>query len=471
MNSKINIKSKTALIMFLFISICFMPIISGDDAERNNNLIINIENIELTRIQITAEIPAFDFSTVELDDQFFTEIELVDAGILLNEGQAKLPMIRKMIEIPQGSIPQIMISDTWETVTLLELGLPSRIVPTQPSQEKEGDDNDGFVIDDKYYNTDQFFPQETVQISEINQIRGRRFALIEIAPICYNPLKGEVQLLISSDISIDLSKGFNFDATIDSIERYSSPDFEDMYQHIFTNYGYYENLASENKDPEGFLIIVHDAFNDEITPLANWKTTMGYDTTVTLTSSIPGGATANNIKSYIETAYTTWSPPPSYILLVGDTPQIPAHTGPTSYAETDSLFVRMDGDIFADIFIGRFPADNESQVDAMVDKTIFYEQGNFPSIDWIKKAAFIASDDASLTAEYTHNYCIDNHMTPNGYTSDKIYETLGGTTSDITNALNEGRSLCIYSGHGYSEGWSCIPFNNDDVYELDNDGM
>jgi len=377
-----------------------------------------------------------------------------------------------MIEIPQGSVPEISISyENWELVSLADLSMPTRILPLQSSLIKQESNENEFVIDEKYYNTNDYFPQEKLKILEINEIRGRRFAIIEIAPVLYNPVLGEVKLLIDCDINIDLSEGFDFQATIQSIERYSSPDFEEMYQHIFSNYGYYEDFASENKDPVGFLIIVYDDFNEEITPLANWKTTMGYDTTVTLTSEIPGGATANNVKSYIEDAYTTWTPPPSYILLVGDTPQIPAHTGPLSGGETDSLFVRMDGDVFADIYIGRFPADTETHVDAMVDKTIYYEQGNFPSIEWIKKAAFIASDDASLTAEYTHNYCIDTHLDPNGYTCDKIYETLGGTTSDITNALNEGRSLCIYSGHGYSEGWSCIPYDNDDVYALDNEGM
>jgi len=74
-------------------------------------------------------------------------------------------------------------------------------------------------------------------------------------------------------------------------------------------------------------------------------------------------------------------------------------------------------------------------------------------------------------AEETHNYVIDNFLTPNEYICDKIYEASGGSSSDITNSLNEGRSLCIYSGHGYSGGWGCVPYDQGDVNSLTNTDM
>jgi len=206
-------------------------------------------------------------------------------------------------------------------------------------------------------------------------------------------------------------------------------------------------------------------------PLADWKTAMGYDTTVTLTSEIPDGVTADNIKDYIQDAYDTWSIPPTYLLLVGDTPQIPCHTGSVSGGETDSYFGRMDGDIFADVYVGRFPAATEDHVTAMVDKTIYYEQGDFPEIDWIYNATFIASSDMGQLAEDTHEYCIETHLEPNEYGITRIYEASGGDTQDIYDSLNAGASIAVYSGHGYSSGWGCVSFSNSDVYNLENEGM
>jgi len=464
-------KSNAILIVTLLIGICCIPMISGNDVERSENLEVLVNNLDVETIELFAHLPEFEFSIACLGDEKFALLYLEDEGFSNVEGQAKLPKIRRMIEIPQGANPTITItSDIWESTSLDELDLPSRIIPVQPPVMKPESNENDIIIDDEYYNTDKYIPEEKVKILEIKEIRGRRLALIEIATVLYNPAKGDLQLMISCDVIIDLP-GSNVEKTINSIERYSSPAFEEMYEHIFLNYGFYENMAQSSKDPEGFLIIVHDAFNDEITPLANWKTTMGYDTTVTLTSSIPGGVSADNIKDYIEDAYNNWTIPPSYILLVGDTPQIPAFTGSASGGETDTYFVTMDGDIFPDIFIGRFPADTETQVNTMVNKTIYYEQGDFPNISWIKKAAFIASSDHGQLGEETHNYVINTHLLPNNYTCDKIYQASGGNTQDIFDAVNDGRSLCIYSGHGGPTGWGCVPFDNTDVYSLTNQGM
>jgi len=468
-------KYKRSMVLFtvtLLIGISFIPTVSSDKEERSKNLEIIIENIDERTIELSARFPEFEFSSVIIGEETFALLELEDEGLSYVEGEARLPKLRRMIEIPQGTNPTItVISDYWESTSLDDLKMPSRITPVQPPQIKSYPNSTDFTINEDYYNTDDLLPSEKVRILEINQIRGRRFALIEISPLRYNPAQGDLELMISCELTIDLSNGIDIQKTIDNIERYSSPSFEEMFEHTFPNYGFYENLASSSKDPEGYLIIVYDNFNDEITPLANWKTTMGYETTVTLTSNIPGGATADNIKNYIQDAYDTWTIPPAYILLVGDTPQIPAHSGTASGGETDSYFVRMDEDIFADIYIGRFPANNETQVDIMVDKTIYYEQGDFSSVDWIKKAAFIASDDMDQMAEDTHDYVIDTHLEPNGYTCDRIYGASGGSTSDITNALNEGRSLCIYSGHGSTTYWACVPFNQADVNALTNNGM
>ena len=144
-------------------------------------------------------------------------------------------------------------------------------------------------------------------------------------------------------------------------------------------------------------------------------------------------------------------------------------TGSDSGTCTDLYYVTIDqGNYFADIIISRFSAATAQQVTTMVDKTLYYEEGNFEDDSWVKKAAFIASSDMGGMAEDTHNYVIDSYLTPNNYTCDKIWESQGGSTADITNALNDGRSLCIYSGHGYSGGWATGPYDQSNVENLQN---
>jgi len=162
------------------------------------------------------------------------------------------------------------------------------------------------------------------------------------------------------------------------------------------------------------------------------------------------------------------------VVFVGDTGQIPTKTsglqGGVSCSDLYYVTINPE-DYIPDIYIGRFPAATPAHVTAMVDKTVYYGEGGFPSNEWTKKGVFIASSDYGQLAEETHNYVIDNYLIPNEYTCDKIYQASGGSTSDIFNSLNDGRSLCVYSGHGYPGGWSCVPFDNSDVSSLTNTDM
>jgi hypothetical protein len=417
------------------------------------------------------------FGTQMRDEGEFATIELLDEGFSTNIGQSKLPMMRAMVEIPQGSNPEIVIlSDSWESTTLSRLTLPDQIIPVQPSVEKDKGtpDSADFVIDTDFYNQDVFFPIDTVNIVETGEIRGRRFALVEISPVQYNPSTCELRIMSSCNVEIQLDTS-NLEQTYQNMQRYYSPRYENLFKATFINYGELEyDIVFSEKDPQGFLFIVYDDFFDEIQPLVDLKESHGYDVTVTKTSDIPGGPTIANIENYIDDAYTNWPTPPTYILLVGDTGQIPTKTsglqGGVSCSDLYYVTINPE-DYIPDIYIGRFPAATASQVTAMVEKTVYYESGGFLSNEWTKKGVFIASSDYGQLAEETHNYVIDNYLTPNNYTCDKIYQASGGSTSNIFDSLNDGRSLCVYSGHGYPGGWSCVPFDKTDVSSLTNTDM
>ena len=472
MISKKLFKKVVVFAVFLFfVGTSVIPSTGNTIFDDPINASSEIYMIDETTIELTITSPTFEFGSISTEGGMFATVKVPGEGLTTTVGEARLPIIKHILEIPQGADPEIVVTSTsWESTSLNELDLPARIVPVQPSVLKIPGATEEFVIDNQYYINNAFTPSDIAKVADEGVIRGRRFALVEVSPLQYNPSSGEIKTMTACEIVINLP-GSNMTQTYEKIQRYSSPRSEKLFKTAFANYGFYEN-GLENRDQEGYLIIVYDSFHDEIQPLSNWKQTLGYDVTVTKTSDIPGGPTKDNIYNYIEDAYDTWTIPPAYVLLVGDIPQIPTFTGSASYSEADLYYVTVDGsDYFPDISIGRFPAALESHVTAMVDKTVYYEQGDFPSNEWIKKGAFIASSDHGQLAEQTHNYVIDNYLLPNEYTCDKIYEASGGSTSDIINALNEGRSLCVYSGHGYPGGWGCVPFDQSDVNSLMNNGM
>ena len=450
------------LISLLLVGTVFagsIPLLKGNTQQINNFA----QSIELTFYP-----KEFEFGIKSTIKGEFATVVLENEGFNYEVGKAKLPIIRRIVEIPQSADPEIIIdSVTWQETSLREYNLPNIIIPDQLSIEKIPEPQTEFLIDEKYYSTNEYLPEKIANIKETGEIRGRCFALLEISPIKYNPYTGELKLMDFCKIRINLLNS-DMEKTYSEIERYSNPRYEKLFETIFENYGIFEeNLKSRSQ--EGYLIIVYDDFYEEIQPLVTLKESIGYDVTTTKTSEIPGGATKEKIYDYIEDAYNTWTTPPTYVLLVGDTPQIPTFFGSESGSEADLYYVTVDGsDFIPDIYIGRFPGSTESHIEAMVEKTVFYEEGGFNTFEWIKNGTFIASSDQGQLAEETHNYVIDNFLAPNGYTCEKIYESQGGNTNDITNSVNDGTGICVYSGHGYSGGWSCVPFDQTDVNNLEN---
>ena len=461
-------KIPTLLILSLFLFTLLFNSAIGVNSVSNIQKDDNIFSIELEFSP-----SEYIFSTEQTKGGLFAGIELAGEGFNYVQGIPKLPTIRRFVEIPSDSQPEIELIDaSWQQTSLNELGLPKYIIPNQDSKEKVPEKKQEFIFNQDFYLKDMLVPEKITDIIETGNIRSRSYAFIEISPVRYNPSNGEIFLMKSCRIRIRC-QNTNIQRTLERIDRFYSQTYEQLFEKALINYGSFEPMH-EKRGQDGYLIIVHDTFKEEIQPLADWKEILGYDVTITKTSEVPGGSDKEDILNYIEDAYYNWENPPVFVLLVGDTEQIPTFTGIACYTATDLRYVTIDGeDFFPDMFLGRFPVSTESEVQNMVEKTLYYELGNFSSNDWIKKATFIASEDYYWIAEQTHNYVIENYMEPQDYESDKLYvHTYGATTQDVTDAINEGKSLVIYSGHGYVTSWTDGPaYAKSDVQTLMNENM
>ncbi|HWR62788.1 MAG TPA: C25 family cysteine peptidase [Candidatus Thermoplasmatota archaeon] len=469
---KISIQASVVLILLLSVGVSAVHPAAISTATE----VLTVESMfhfgDVPYITVTVTPPSLMFGQRMLAGQPYATVQLPDEGVTTVIGEAQLPTISRFLEIPQGAVPTLVVeSVSWETVSLASLNLPSSVIPVQPSLIKIEGATVPFSKDDTFYARDMSLPSSIATVNTLGELRSRQIGFLQVSPVQYNPVSGVLRVMTQCVLRIDLP-GSDLVKTAEKIDRYTTTSFEQLFETSFMNYGDLQGTSQMGPKQEGYLIIVDDDFVDAITPLADWKDSKGFDVTVTKTSEISGGPTKENIKNYFVDAYNTWPVPPTYILLVGDVAQIPSWTGSDTGTCTDLYYVTIDqGNYFADIIISRFSAATAQQVTTMVEKTLYYEEGNFENDSWVKKAAFIASSDMGGMAEDTHNFVIDSYLTPNNYTCDKIWESQGGSTADITNALNDGRSLCIYSGHGYSGGWATGPYDQSDVENLQNQGM
>ena len=239
-----------------------------------------VKNIDESTIQININPSEFVFGRLDTEKDMFATISVPNYAFSLVKGEAKLPVIRRLIEIPQDSNPEITLTSiSWDYTTLNKLNLPDKIFPAQQSIEKIPKLSQDFVINDYYYSIDSFIPTEIANIVQMGEIRGHRFALVEISPLQYKPATGELKVMNSCVITINLPNS-DMMKTYENIERYSTPSFESLLNTAFENYGFYEQDLKV-RTSEGYLIIVDDAFYDGIQPLITQKESMGYEVTAT----------------------------------------------------------------------------------------------------------------------------------------------------------------------------------------------
>ena len=213
-------------------------------------------------------------------------------------------------------------------------------------------------------------------------------------------------------------------------------------------------LSSILAEGARYLIITHDNFYNAIQPLADWKTKKGVLAKVVPLSVT--GSTNTQIKNYIVNAYNTWNPRPEYVLLVGSPDALPSF--PLGSGGTDSPYADIVGDYKEEVSIGRFFTRNVIECGIMVAKSINYEK-NPPTEDWFLKGTTIVREDAPPDQYYQAD-CryIRNLMLASGYIQiDSFLSTAGNNSSDVMNAINNGRTYVVYRGQALVQWWS--PFH------------
>ena len=232
-----------------------------------------------------------------------------------------------------------------------------------------------------------------------------------------------------------------------------------------------------------YIIISPADFLNAISPLATYRSNQGLRVKVVDVQDIydefNGGIfDPHSIQSFLAYTYSHWiAPAPSYVLLVGDghydfknyygdsgSNYIPPYLGEYDpwIGETgsDNRFVTVSGDdILADMYIGRLPANSETETTAMVNKTLFYEQ-NPAQGDWDTQLTFVADNaDAGGNFPALSDNIIDQFLPPD-YLVEKIYFgippyiSVDETRAAILSAVNQGRLILSFVGHGSVQFWA-----------------
>ena len=332
------------------------------------------------------------------------------------------------------------------------------------------------------YSTDAFFPTQNVGLYEPYILRDFRGQNIVVYPFAYNPVSKTLRVYYNMTVEM-YSDGLSSENVLDRRSNVvkMDPEIEAMYGNHFINFSEGLSKYTPMIETGELLIICHDAFMSAMQPFVNWKKQIGRPTTMVGTST--AGTTSTAIQTYIQNQYTA-NNNISHILLVGDVAQIPgvsytAGSGWSNYSgKSDNMYGQVVGnDLYNDIIVGRFSAENETHVTTQVNKVIHYERDSNATDTWLSTGTGVATTAGNgghfNEDDWQHIDNIRNDLLAYNYTEVyRDYQSGGGANSNaatLSQHINSGVSIINYCNHGSETSWGVFNYSNSNVNALTND--
>lgn len=433
----------------------------GFDKDQGKEPRVSVRQDERQAV-VKIEVPGVWSQLVSVQGQSFTRLQVPGAGRWSELGKPQTPAIVRLLAIPANA------SFSWEVAIegLLTEAAPA-IEPVQrPLPDSGRATSQEFMFDSELYESQKSFPERQVLIEGPFCLRDVLFLRVIVMPVAYDFNSGSINLTNTFTITINFTDPQWSGLTL-------SQSFKPTYSTTFLNFQEYANLAAAHGMREvvqcTMLVIARDSLALGMVPYLAWKNKKGIDTPLALMSEI--GTTDVHVYNYINQCYTSWEAPPSYVLLVGDVGQVPAHYGSADpygggQIATDHYYSCMDDDIYSDVLVGRFSVTSLGEVTTLVDKSVSYER--VPYLDeqqWYTNSFVFYGLERPQWLETAQ--IIRTILQGAGFTVTLYNDGSHGTTQ-VRDSFNNGVSYATYRGHGDVTEWSNVPFTNSNTQALAN---
>ena len=400
----------------------------------------------------------------------YYQVKLPGEAPLLDAGAPELAHVARSIIVPDTGGFEVRIdadSSTYYEIPNID------VVPSKGNLLRTIDPAEVPYQFGPAYQQAGFFPGTLVTAQEPYILRELRGLVVDFFPLQYNPATHTLRVYTALTAVITPS-GLPGANEIDRIRNAAKPSaaFEEIYAAQFLNYPPGGRYAALDENGE-MLVICYASWLSNMQPFVDYKNSVGIPTTLVNVSTI--GNTSTAIKTYIQNYYNAHNL--AFVLLVGDATQV-ATPSAAGGAADPSYALLAGADNYPDIMVGRFSAETAAHVDIQVTKSLRYEQQQWVLQPWFKKATGIGSQYGAGQgdegqADYVHIGEIRTWLMQYGsYTTvDEFYGTNGATAAMVTTALNAGRGVMSYCGHGSTTGWDTTGFSSSNVNALANDNM
>ncbi|KGN77541.1 peptidase C25 [Porphyromonas gulae] len=383
---------------------------------------IGIQESSCNRITFEVVFPGFYSVEKREGNQVFQRISMPGCGSFGNLGEAELPVLKKMIAVPEFSIANVAVN-----IKESETFYNYNIYPNPAYVVEELPDGGGtypaeaFAINNDYYSQNVSLPSTHYVYSQDGYFRSQRFIEVTLYPFRYNPVRQEILFAKKIEVTITFdnpqpplqkntgifnkvaSSGFiNYEA-----DGKSAIENDMVLSRGTTTYisGNIANNLPQNCD---YLVIYDDMFSvnqqphDEIKRLCEHRAFYnGFDVVAVSIKDVLNSFTSNatsyinetKLKNFIRSVYNqnnakrTLDGKLGYVLLIGkplskyladtDNTKVPtsfihnvSYTNHTTFPSDYFLSCISGEDSIGDLFIGRFSVTNSDELYNLVEKTI-----------------------------------------------------------------------------------------------------
>lgn len=468
---------KTLIALILFIGFApaysqnWVDIGSAQPTAVTTTLVSGSENHSI----ISVEIPGFNLISVQTPRGEAFSIQVEGATPLLEKGMPDLPKVTTSLLIPdQANMDIRVISSSYIDYPFLD------IAPSKGNFTRDIDPETVAFTYGSAYSRDGFFPTTQAWMRQPYIFRDYRGQALVINPFAYNAVTKTLRVYYQIELevyengisTVNVRRGSASNNVIDA-------DFSKAYARHFLNYSNgsrYTPLEEQGK----MLIISHGPFMETMQDFVAWKKTIGVPVEMVDVSTIGTNSTA--IKNFVADYYATNGL--TFLLLVGDHAQVPTITSGNLGGPSDPAYGYLEGnDHYAEVFVGRFSAENVAQVETQVTRSIEYEKNPDVNTDWFSKGFGIASSEGTGdNGEYDWEHMRLIRTDLMGFTYTAVGELYDGSrggedqpgnpsSSMVAAEVNAGRSIINYTGHGSQTSWGTTGFSNSGVNGLNNNHM
>ena len=428
-----------------------------------------------SNLEIRYSIGELDFSSVTNNSGTFFRLSSPGHSKTTEQGKPELPVFSRLITIPEGSSVTFSVSEVKTSrIKPSSLNYKGLLYPRQADATKNDQLRTDFIIDKKVYSSKGVINSDTVKIEYLGKIRNNTIAAVYIYPVRYNPGKSQIEVISSMKVTI------NFTGQVNTAGKgYSSVAFDQSLGKGILNYFPEGYITGYSDKPVGLVIVTDTAFSRILKPFIAWKKQEGFSVTTIYRNNWAAGSTYIGIKDSLTKIYrsgTETNPAPEYLLIVGSTDIIPLCDGTSQVS--DMYYGEFDGngDYLPDMYIGRLPVADTSELKGVVNKLLQYERFQFADTNKFYNRAVVTGGNDGGYAVYMNgqvNYAARNYLnSSHGIDGFPFLYPRSATADDtIKKLINTGVGFVNYTGHGDISGWIDPVLKAADVPLLQNRNM